>query len=446
MWRPLASINGAIHDVARLKAMDLGPCYVIAVSETTLNIIQNYSIDEVAFLSRYGVEFKGGEYVPIDAENPDYEFVLDVIRRYRLEVNDLTCDLVGAINNLTVTLNQSMQISCGCEVGQDSDAEDGQEGGSLPDPVGGVPYVAADPIADRKCKAANYIHDQIRDVIAELDQKRVDDYGFAGLVAIIPIVTTIIGGIALPPFGALVGLVAGAIIDLALGLFKVSFDLGLLKSAIEADEFEAVCTLYNATTADGARSAYTAHLQDEGATSLEVAAVEKLMPNAVMNLLFFAWGESETTLTSYVATVDCSTCPAPPCDLKPIFVNGVDHGSGDYTKDDSSRVLSSVQDPVTLLHYISIEVGDYIEEGWNCADLESVCPDHENHQLWVVSYSGYNFAGHSSRVLCEDGVSITPEITGSGLPNPIGSYARSTAIEWASTTAWTMTCKLRDTP
>lgn len=446
MWRSLSSINGAIHDVARLKAMDTELCHVIGVSETTLNIIQNYAIDEIAFLSRFGVEFSGGEYVPVDSSNPDFDFVLDVMRRYRLEVNDLTCDLVGAINALTVVLNQSMQISCGCEIGQDSDAEDGQEGGGLPDPIGGIAYEAADPITDRKCIAANYIHDQVRDVIEELNLKRVDDYAYFGLVALIPIITGIIGGIAFPPFGILIGLVAGGMIDLALGLWKVSFDLGVLEAAILADEAGAVCALFNSTSAAAGRDAYASHLIAEGATSAETAAVAYLMPNSVMNLLFFAWGDSEATLSAYTPTIDCSTCPPPPCALRPIFVNGVDHGSGDYTKDESDRTLSSVQDPVTLLHYISIVVGDYYELGWNCADLESVCPDDENAQLWVISYSGYTFAGHSVNGLCEDGISITPEITGSGLPNPVGSWARTTIIEWASSTAWTMDCKLRNTP
>jgi hypothetical protein len=321
--RPIDAANGAIHDVARLKTMSTDPCNIIAVSETTLNIIQNYSIDEVTFLSRYGVDFQGGDYEPVDEDSPDFDFVLDVMRRFRLEVNDLTCDLVQAINGLAGVISASTTADCACQIGSDVDTTDGEEGGSLPDPVNGVPYEESDPITDRKCLASNYIHQSIRDVVKELKLNRADSYVFAGLQFVLTLVTTVIGGLIAGPFGLLVGAVVGSSLGMALGLFTGSFSLTLLLTAIEADEQAAVCALFDATSAGQARTNYTTYLLDEGATSLEIEFVEFLLSNNLLNLLFFAWGDSEEVIENTPAEQDCSLCDTS------IFVHEFDFETGD---------------------------------------------------------------------------------------------------------------------
>lgn len=306
--RPISSVLGAIHDVARLKEMGDEPCNVIAVSEGTLNIIQNYAIDEVTFLSRYGVSFQGGDYVPVDPAHPDYGFVLDTIRKYRLEVNDLTCDLVEAINGLSAVISGSSTADCACQIGSDVETTDGEEGGDLPDPVSGVEYAEPSAIEDRKCLASNYVHQSVRDVVNELKLNRADQYAFAGLQFVLTLVSTVIGGLIAGPFGLLAGAVVGEMLAMALGLFKASFSLTILLTAITADEETAVCVLYEATSASEARDAYLSVLDDEGATSVELEFVEHLLSNNVLNLLFFAWGDSEDVIADVTPEIDCAVC------------------------------------------------------------------------------------------------------------------------------------------
>ncbi len=341
--RDIESVGGAIHDVARLKSMDDGPCNVVLVSERTLNIIQNYAIDEATYTSRYGVEFKGGDYVPVDPEHTDYEFVLGVIRAYRNEVNDMTCDLVAAIAGLTATISASATADCACQIGSDVETTDGEEGGDLPDPVNGQEYTEPSPISDRKCKAANYIHQGIRDIVNELKLNRADQYSFAGLQFVLTLVTTVIGGLVAGPFGVLVGAVVGSGLSMALSLFKGSFSLTILLAAITADEQAAVCALYEATSASIARADYLQVLDDEGATSVELEFIGHLLSNNILNLLFFEWGDSEDAIDNVVAEQTCTAC-APPAGCPWVFAE-IYTGSGDLTKDGEERTLTATVGP-----------------------------------------------------------------------------------------------------
>lgn len=339
--RPDTVVRGAIHDVARLKEMT-GLCNVVVVSDTTLNIIQNYAIDEITYLSRFGVEFEGGYYTPVDEDHPDFDFVLDVIRRYRLEVNDLTCDLIAAINALTAAVTTSQGNQCGCDIGTDVETSDGEWGGDLPDPVNGVEYEEPSAIENRKCLASNYIHQSVRDVVNELKLNRADQYTWAGLAFSLELVSTIIGGLIAGPFGLLIGAVVGALLAMATGLFKASFSLTLLHTAITADEEGAICALYQSTSAEGAKTAYTDHLTSEGATSPEIAFVEYLLSNNVLNLLFFGWGDSEETIAAVTPTHDCSGCsPLGGCPWTFRDPYAYPTGTGDLTKNGQERTLTA---------------------------------------------------------------------------------------------------------
>lgn len=367
-------VRGAIHDVERLKAMSDSPCNIIAVSERTLNIIQNYAIDEVNYTGRYGVSFDGPFYTPVTESDPDYDFVLDVIRRYRLEVNDMTGELVASINSLTATISGALSTSCGCEIGEDVATTDGQEGGSLPDPVAGQAYVAADPITDRKCKAANYIHQGVRGVVEELKLNRADQYGFAGLQFVLTLVTTIVGGLIAGPFGLLVGAVAGGSLSMALGLFKASFSLTLLLASIEDDEAAAVCALYEATTASGAEAAYKAVLSAGGATSVELEFVDHLLPTNVLNLLFFAWGDSEGVIDDVTVEQSCVGCaPVGGCqwEFRDGSLSPPIYGTGTLDKDGGTHTLTAVEIAPNWLMYIDL-LTDSGGPGEDCDGLDNV--------------------------------------------------------------------------
>lgn len=324
--RRLEAVGGYIHDVGHLQSLDASDQHLICVSPQTLSIIQNYAISDATFTSRYGVNFVGDFYTPVSESDASWEFVLETIRNYRTEVIDMTCDIAGALNALTAVLSSSISNDCGCQIGTDVDTTDGTEGGPLPDRVNGVDYEAADPIIDRKCLAANYIHQAIRGVVNELKLNRADQYGFAGLQFVLTLVSTVVGGLILGPFGLLAGAVVGGFLAMATNLFKGSFSLTILLTAITSDEAGAVCSLFDATSASSARSAYTAHLLGEGATSVEVAFIENVLTNTVLNLLFFAWGDSEAAIDATTPEQDCSTCSTATFIHEFDFVSGNEQG------------------------------------------------------------------------------------------------------------------------
>lgn len=334
---------GSLFEVSGLQSLSDEGCNLLLVSDRTLYLLERFARNEVNWEARYIDQLVGSDgYIPVTEASPDFDFVKNVARIFRLEMTDMSCEIVAAINGVAAALTQAQASSCGCQIGSDVDGDDGQEGGPLPGPVGGEPYVEADPITDRKCLASNYIHQSVRDVVNELKLNRADQYGFAGLAFVLSLLSTTVGALIAGPFGLLAGAVVGAFLAMATLLFKASFSLTLLEDAILADEAGAICTLYDATSASGARTAYTAHLSAEGATSLEIEFVEYLLTNNQLNLLFFGWGDSEDVIADVTPTHVCSSCPSEygcPWEFAP-WEGGV-AGSGDVTKDGSTRTLSS---------------------------------------------------------------------------------------------------------
>jgi hypothetical protein len=448
--RLIRDVKGFVQDIEQVKALSDEFSNIRLLSDRSLYLLQNLSGTDCTFYNRYGTIDNDGFYTPVLDGTPDAEVVDSAVDILRRDLNSMAledtlqciCDRLGEIAG---TLSGASNDACSCDIGSDVETTDGQEGGPLPDPVNGVEYTAPDPIVDRKCKASNYVHGGLKAVVQQFDENSVTTLAFGGLALVLTVVSTILTGAVFGPFGVLVGAVVGAALSLSTLLFKDQVDMGDLLTYIEADEAGAICALYNAASASGARSAYSAHLDGQGASELMVEFVELIFSNNLLNLLFFEWGDSATAIEAATIIHDCSGCGFVQCEPAPIEINGVRHGSGDYTADDSTRTLSSVQDPVSLLHYISFHV-----EGWypaaTCAAIDGLCGVKQNFQINVQSYAGYNFAGHSGNWLCDAGVSIAPEIVGSGLPNPIGSYARTTGIEWVSTTPWTMDVKIRPTP
>lgn len=297
-----------------------------------------------------------------------------------------------------------------------------------------------------KCAVSNAIYDTLYGLVTDIDASDIEQIlsgVFGGPTAVFASKITNAG-----PLGWAISRVASAMVQLVFMLISVVIDFSNLEAALDEQHADLVCALYDSTSTDTARTAFMAELVL--ATSPPSASEQILMGTLLTNDLLNQLFNPRSDVMIYVSDdpIACSSCSGPAlCDAVPSLVQGVLHGTGDYTKDSSERVLSSVYNPSFGLHYISVQVNAYNRFGENpCAALYVDCPDHQDFQLWVVSYSGYTYAGHSMNVLCEDGSSITPEIAGSGQPNPIGSWARSTGIEWASSTSWTMTCKLRDTP
>lgn len=303
MSRPLEPTRGAIHNVARLKAMDLGPCYVIAVSETTLNIIQNYAIDEVGYLSRYGVSFEGGYYTPVDEDHSDYGFVLDVIRRYKLEVNDLTCDLVEALNNIT-TVMEAMVSCCQTrelsgqqidDISHDGTVSVGQPGDDFPDQSS---YFGA------KCNVANAIYDQIK---GQFDwfTSHYADLVLGELGGVTAAVTA--GFLLAGPVGWGVIAVEALFVSMVVYLINENINFGDVNAALADTHDETVQALYNSGSAAVAKANFIAALEagSPSITAIESDGVSLMLTSKLINQLF----DPRADLVSYTSPdpVDCGT-------------------------------------------------------------------------------------------------------------------------------------------
>jgi len=373
--RELSRVQGFVHNILTVASLSDVPNNMRLLSDRSLYILQNLSGYDVTFLSRYGEIEDGGYYLPVLAGSVEAGEVETAVNLIRRDLNDMTVEatlecICSALNDIAGSISAAQGTSCGCEIGTDVETTDGQEGGPLPDPVNGIPYESPSPIVDRKCKASNYIHNSIRDIVTELKLKRADAYAYAGLAAVLSLLTAIIGGVVAGPFGAVVGGVAGAYLAGALQLYKASFNLSLLESAILSDEQGAICALYLSSSASAARSSYVAHLALHGATSLELEFIELFLSNNVLNLLFFEWGDSASAIENVAITHSCETCGIVYADwiIAPSGIFGINvtgggpMGSGVVQQDGSPFVITAVPiDNNPGWHAIGLEVQGYAD-------------------------------------------------------------------------------------
>lgn len=304
-----ARVAGSLFSLEALQLLDDDNCNALLVSDRTLYLMQRFALNEVNWWGRYASEYVGSDgYIPVLADSDDGGVVDTIARMFRLEIEDMSCDIVGAINELTVAIAAAQNTSCCTVIGTDVETTDGQEGGGLPDPVNGIAYESATAIDDRKCLAANYIHMSIRDAIKELADNNVDSYAYAGLSGISGIVAIIIGGAIAGPFGALIGGVIGLILTMSTMIFKATITLDDIYDLVIDNEDDAVCSLYTAVSSSGAKAAYEAYLSGAGATSLQVEFVGLFLTTNLLNLLFFAWGDSETAIEAITPVSTCGGC------------------------------------------------------------------------------------------------------------------------------------------
>ncbi len=198
-----------------------------------------------------------------------------------------------------VTVNCSCGGSAGTPAGTTVDQTAGTEGGTPP-----TGTTTPSAIDSRKCKAAGVIIDNLIDLYA----------GFEG--------TSVFSWILdYPALGGMVGTVVDAVENMATRAIKKVGGLlaqvvtllfggslsGDVSSILTANRNAIICAMYNAEDAAGARSAF---LDASGLTGLDQTLLSLLLPNSLMNILFFANSDvdSETVIAAYTGTVDCDSC------------------------------------------------------------------------------------------------------------------------------------------
>lgn len=401
--RNINDVKGSVFDLPHAMSLSSEDCNVLLVSSRTLFFIQKFSLMEVGFNARYAAEFLDGDRYILAQTETDQDDISEITNSYGLEVMDVTCDIVNAIQGITFAI-QSSQAACGCPVGQGVDNESGEQGGVPPSPVGDIVYDYADPaIVDRKCKAANSVYWSIYNTFVQLDANNVDSMGVFGLALVVGLVGAAIGAVTLGPIGSLMAGVAGVVAVFVGQMLGISVDLEDIVAAMNVVEDALICALYEATNAAGARTAFQAALVAEGSLSSgEIGLVMLFLPNTVTNILFFSVEGSEAFFDGYVAPNSCGTCSGPPEDwiLAPSGFFGATSaegtlGTGEILQDGTEFTLSSVKNtaggPTDNIIAILVRVEDggsadcdaYVGEievtawetneitnfGWVCQDL-----------------------------------------------------------------------------
>lgn len=349
--RNINDVKGSVFDLPHAMSLSEDDCNVLLVSSRTLFFIQQFSLAEIGFNARYASEFLQGDRYILAQTETDKDEISEIVNNYGLEVMDVTCDVVSALEGISFAI-RATQAACGCPVGQGQDNESGEQGGVPPSPVGDIVYDYVDPaVVNRKCKAANSVHWSIYNTFVQLDANNVDDMGLLSLAVVVGLIGAIIGAVALGPLGSLMAGVAGIIAVFAAQMLGISVDLEDIVTAMGVAEDALICALYEATSANAARTAYQAALTAEGSLSVaEISLVMLFLPNVVTNILFFSVEGSEAFFDGYVSPNSCGSCSGPPEDwiLAPSGFFGATSaegtlGTGEILQDGTEFTLSSVK-------------------------------------------------------------------------------------------------------
>lgn len=276
-------------------------------------------------------------------------------------------NLSPVTNVASPTVNVDCGGGCGCEPGTDPPPTGGVEGDPPPegwgeptDPDTGEPIAPGSPAyQDRKCKAANLLHDGIRELVYQLNIYGVDNLSSLGVGIATGVVTAIITTTIVGPASLIVGIVTG-IAAMVLVFTSGAIELSTLVTLLDDNQEDLVCALYNSQSADQAISDYTDVLSTAGANTLMVELIQAILTYATANALFFkkdgADGDQvEQDIEDYVGGVDCSMCAV----LQVVAVgNGQLGGAGHvgFPVDvGETIVLNSVLDPDNGFYYAQVK-------------------------------------------------------------------------------------------
>lgn len=426
--RDARSVSGSVHDIEALRALQSSDCNALFVSSRTLYLLANLAQLDINFKSRFASEFlPGGQYIVVDPAGSDGDLVDEIINNFRLEVYDMGCDLTAALNALTTAISLGGASGCGCTIGGGLDNEEGEEGGTVPSPVGDITYGPPDGgIANRQCKVANSIYFTYLDLFTELDNQNVDQMGIIGLSIAVATVAAIIGLVTFGPIGAAMAAVAGLIAAFSAQLIGVTVNLGDIVTELTSAEDDLICALFYATDAGEARTNWESVVSGLTLTAPEQLLINMLLTNSTLNVLWFSTDTSEAFYGSYTPPNAC-LCPDE-CEWE--FSSGIT-GTGNLDRDGAERVLTSHLDGG--VHRVHIE----ITEPAPCLTT--------NFQITDISSTG-DFTGGSKNAKCRDSAGDDQSVYDNADPLPTGTFEASRVIFSSGVGAFTVTLTLEDTP
>lgn len=298
MARKLLSRQGGfVHDINAVMSLSDEPNNIRLLSDRSLYILQNLSLEEVTFLSRYGVPDTGDFYFPVLAGTDAASDVEDAVDLVRRDLNSMAVDallecICQALGNL---------VELGESGGQDIESP-GSDGEFSVGPDEQFPDQEA--YFDAKCRVANAIYDTVLNAVIWLDENSVDLIAgaFGGVTSGLILSFAVAGpvGWAMIVAGAAVSSLAGYLIT-----YSLNFDD--LEDALIDVHDECVLALYNASDALAAETEFVAAIaaSSVSTTVLERGAINLILTADALNQLF----EPRDDVASYESPlpVDCGS-------------------------------------------------------------------------------------------------------------------------------------------
>jgi len=284
----------------------------------------------------------------------DLDDINDIVNLYQLEAIDMSCDLIAAINSLTVAVEATAQAGCGtCGSQVDEESKDTPPVGPTTD----FPDVAA--YDEYKCRAANWIQDGLEDVFSKLIEY---DVGF-WTTTTLAIASSLMGSIVATTLLATpYTLVGGAVIAFVSALIIGStIDLEDIRDELVSSRTSLICEFYSGSDADGSRSNYLGELSAGPLNAAEVGLVGLILVNTLVNKMY----EFDAAIDVYPIGTACD-CGSDPCPFT------FTRGTGTPTYDNVPFVISSV--PFSGFHNITMVIpsSDTGCDGGNwCCEFDS---------------------------------------------------------------------------
>lgn len=295
--RLLSRQGGFVHDINTVAALSDEPNNIRLLSDRSLYILQNLSLEEVTFLSRYGTLDGGDFYFPVLAGTPDASEVEGAIDLLRRDLNSM------AVEDLLECICRGLSL-----LGDQGESE-GQDIESTPSDgafsVGqGEQFPDQETYFDAKCRVANAIYDTVLGAVVWLDDNNVDLLAglFGGVTS-----GLIVGLLSAGPVGWAVVFAASVLAGLSGYLIRYSLSFADLEDALVDVRDECVLALYNASDTQTAEGEFLTAIENSAisTTPIERGVIAIILTSDVLNQLF----EPRDDVASYesASPVDCGS-------------------------------------------------------------------------------------------------------------------------------------------
>lgn len=276
--RLISRMGGFVHDIDTVASLSSEPNNIRLLSDRSLYILQNLSLEDVTFLSRYGEILTGGFYLPVVAGSPEEASVQDAVDLIRRDLNSMGVELLlECICQATSAL-----VELGVLAGQKVENEPSN---------GEVPIGPDEQFQDQasyfvaKCNAANAIYDTVLATVQWLDTNNIDLIAGAlgGMTTALAMGLLISG-----PVGWAVTLAAVTVTGLTTYLISQAVNFSDLEAAIVDVHAEMVLSLFNASNTLTAKDSFISEIagSSEPTTAAERDLVRLMLSSDMLNLLF----------------------------------------------------------------------------------------------------------------------------------------------------------------